>query len=84
MSAMSVRIDPETRRRMASIGDVNWAEVIRETVKQRLEIEEELRQPVDRRRARRGQRASDLIRGSLGPSHYHSVKEIRRWRDSRR
>lgn len=81
---MSVRIDPETRRKMAEFRDVNWAEVIREAVARRVEIEESLRVPIDRRRALRAARRMDALRNSLPRSDTDSTEEIRRWRDLRR
>jgi hypothetical protein len=84
MDVMSVRIDTNTRRRMAVIDDVNWAEVIRDMLKERLELEEELRRSIDHRRALRGSREADRIRRKLGTSRFDSTKEVRRWRDSRK
>lgn len=80
---MSVRVDPETRRRMADIPDVNWAEVIRQGLKERLEIEEELRRPIDRRRSQRGRHVAEALRQALGRSQFDSTREVRKWRDSR-
>jgi hypothetical protein len=84
MDVMSIRIDPEIRRRMADLDDVNWAEVIRATLKERLELEEELRRPIDQRRALRGTRGIDRIRRKLGSAQFDSTREVRKWRDSRK
>lgn len=81
---MSIRIDPETRRRMAGFGDINWAELIRDMVKERLELEEEMRRPIDRRRARTAARHMDALRSTLGTIHFDSTSEVRKWRDSRK
>jgi hypothetical protein len=84
MDVMSVRVDPDTKRRMGRLADVNWAEVIRETLRERLESEEDLRKPLDRRRARRGARGIDAIRRSLRPTSFDSTREVRKWRESRK
>ena len=81
---MSVRVDSETKARMAELADVNWAHVIRDAVRERLEIEEELRKPLNRRRAARGAKAIDSVRKELGSARFDSTAEVRKWRDSRR
>jgi len=81
---MSVRVDPDTKRKMGRLPDVNWAEVIRESLRERLEVEEELRKPLDRRRARRGTRGIDALRRSLRPSSFDATREVRKWRESRK
>ncbi len=84
MDVMSVRIGASMKGRMAALGDVNWAEVIRKAVQDRLEVEEELRTPIDKRRARRAARHADELRSSLKSGRYDSRKEIRKWRDQRK
>lgn len=84
MDVMSIRIDAGTKRRMADLRDVNWAEVVRETISERLAIEEELRQPIDRRKALRAAHGIDLIRGRTRPGRFDSQREVRKWRDSRK
>ncbi len=84
MDVMSIRIDADTRRRMARLDDINWAEVVRETLRERLELEEESRAPLDRRRALRGARGMDALRGRLHAARFDSAREVRRWRDSRK
>jgi hypothetical protein len=81
---MSIRVDHETRRRMASIANINWAEVIRETLRERLELEEELRRPINRQRALRAARGSDGLRSKLRTGDFNSTREVRRWRESRK
>jgi hypothetical protein len=83
MDRMSVRIDSETKHRMEDLGDVNWAEVIRRAVRERIELEDELRRPVNRRRTLRAMRAMDDIRSRTN-GRFDSTKEIRKWRNSRR
>lgn len=81
---MSVRVDSSLKQRMAALADMNWAEVIRRAVQDRLEIEEELRNSIDRRRALRAANHSDEFRSRLERDNYDSTKEIRKWRDRRK
>ena len=84
MDVTSVRVDSETKSRMDVLKDVNWAEVIRQALRERLDIEEELRRPIDRSRARRAASTMDAIRTSLPILRFDSTREIRKWRESRR
>jgi hypothetical protein len=84
MDVMSVRVDPDTKRKMEELDDINWAEVIRRTLRERLELEEDLRKPLDRRRALRGAQGMDTIRQSLRSVAFDSAREVRKWRESRR
>ncbi|MEE9173475.1 MAG: hypothetical protein V3U30_00700 [Thermoplasmata archaeon] len=84
MAVVSVKVDEETKRRMARLRDINWSEVVRVAIRRRLELEETLRAPVDRREAAEAARRMDAFRERIGPSDYDSTREIRRWRDLRR
>jgi hypothetical protein len=66
---------------MARLSDVNWSEVVRNAIQGRIEMEENLRGPVDRRRAIAASRGMDALRESIAPSEFDSAKEIRKWRD---
>ena len=79
-----MRVDRATKDRMSRHPEVNWAEVVRSSLADRLELEEELQRPLDRRRAARAARDMDVICRSLPSSGYDSTKEVRRWRDLRR
>ena len=84
MAVVSVKVDEETKRRMARLRDINWSEVVRVAIRRRLELEETLRAPVDRREAAEAARRMDEFRERIGPSDFDSTREIRRWRDLRR
>lgn len=84
MEGVSFKVDAATKRRMARLRDINWSEVLREAIRRRLEIEERLRAPIDRRRAFEAARRMDAFRAHVGPSDFDSTKEIRKWRDLRR
>jgi hypothetical protein len=84
MEVVSFKIDPATKKRMARLREINWSEVLRDAIRRRLEIEERLRTPIDRRRALEAARHMDAFRAKVRPSDYDSTKEIRKWRDLRR
>src|SRR5438094_10600940 len=84
MEVVSFKVDASTKRRMARIRDINWSEGLRDAIRRRLELEERLRTPIDRRRALAAARRMDEYRNEIAPSEYDSTKEIRRWRDLRR
>ena len=84
MEVVSFKVDSTTKKRMARIRDINWSEVLRDAIRRRLELEERLRTPIDRRRVLEAARRMDEFRAQIGPSEYDSTKEIRRWRDLRR
>src|SRR5437879_13776782 len=84
MEVVSFKVDSATKRRMARIRDINWSEVLRDAIRRRLELEERLRTPIDRRQALEAARRMDEFRNQIGPSEYNSTKEIRRWREPRR
>lgn len=84
MEGVSFKVDAKTKRRMAQLRDINWSEVLRKAIRERLEIEERLRTPIDRRRAIEAARRMDTFRAHVGRSDFDSTKEIRKWRDLRR
>lgn len=74
-------MDEETRRRMRRLPFINWSEVIREAITEKLRKEEQSRD-VDVKKLQEAARTTDSIRGS-SPS-WDSTEEIRRWRERRR
>ncbi len=84
MEVVSFKVDSATKKRMARIRDINWSEVLRDAIRRRLDLEEQLRSPIDRKRALEAARRMDEFRAQVGRSAYDSTKEIRRWRDLRR
>jgi len=78
---VSVKVDEETKREMEGLSDVNWSEVVRGAIRGRIEIERDLRKPIDRRQAFAACRAIDAFRASVPASDFDSTREIRKWRD---
>lgn len=81
MEVVSVKVDAATKERMGKFRDVNWSQVIREAIRRRLEVEENLRSPIDRRRALTAAKRIDEFRHRMGRTDFDSTKEIRKWRD---
>jgi Arc/MetJ-type ribon-helix-helix transcriptional regulator len=76
---ISARVNDETRRRMKRLPHINWSEVIREAITDRLKREE--RREVDPSDLREAAKITDALRA---PSPgWDSTEEIRRWRERR-
>ena len=77
---VSARIDRETRRRMRRLPQVNWSEVIRGAIVEKIR-EEERRREVDPRDLREAVEITDSLRAPA--EGWDSTEEIRRWRERR-
>src|SRR5436309_13707280 len=84
MEVVSFKVDSATKRRMARIRDINWSEVLRDAIRRRLELEERLRTPIDRRQALEAARRMDEFRNQIGTREHNHPKESRRRHDLRR
>ena len=81
-SFITVRVPEELKRKMKEFNYINWSEVVRKAIEERVTIEE-------RRKLReQAAKAMDEIRDRLlrdyGPTNYDSAEVIRFWRDLRR
>ena len=77
---VSARIDEDTRRRMKRLPHINWSQIIREAITEKIH-EEERRPPVDPKELREASEIADSVRA---PSPgWDSTEEIRRWRERR-
>jgi len=79
---ISVKIDEETKSKMASFRDVNWAEVVRSAIKRRIELEEEMRRPINKARAVRASQHMLKLKSKTS-GKWSGVEEIRKWRENR-
>ncbi|MCS4539828.1 MAG: hypothetical protein HYU03_03950 [Thaumarchaeota archaeon] len=74
MSIITVRVDRQTKKKMEQFKDVNWSEVVRKAIREKIE----------------GTRRSNLALAVLlnerirlkAPMGYNSTSVIREWRDS--
>jgi len=78
VDVVSARIDEETRRRMRRLPQVNWSEVIRGAIAEKIR-EEERRREVDPRDLREAAKITDSLRGKS--EGWDITEEIRRWRE---
>jgi len=80
MDVVSARIDKDTRHRMKRLPHINWSQVIREAIREKIRGEERSLH-MDPRELREAARITDLVRA---PSPgWDSTEEIRRWRERR-
>jgi transcriptional regulator of met regulon len=82
MSVISVRIDEHTRRKMKLLSHLNWSEVIRQAIIQKIKEEENRKRRLDPKMLKEAAEITDKIR-KPSPS-WSSTEEIRKWRDSRK
>ncbi|MGH9878410.1 MAG: hypothetical protein ACRD5H_12305 [Nitrososphaerales archaeon] len=79
---ISVKVDEETKSRMETFSDVNWADVIRAAIRRRLEIEEDVRRPINKARAIKASKHMLKIKSKTS-GKWSGVEEIRKWRERR-
>ena len=83
MGIVSFRVDDELKKEMKRLKTINWSEVLRQFVADK--IREELRKPFDPvRRVKGSQLASDIqARHPVEPG-WNSTEVTRKWRDQRK
>ena len=82
MDVVSVRVDKEVREKMRLLSYINWSEVIREAVAQKIFEEESKKRRLDPDMLLEAVEITDKIRR---PSPgWDSTEEIRRWREWRK
>ncbi len=81
VEVVSARVDDETRRRMKRLPHVNWSEVVREAIIERLKMEESRRE-IDVSKLHEAAELTDSVK-RMYPG-WDSVEEIRSWRERRR
>lgn len=78
MEVVSTKVEKETKDKMKKFSYINWSEVIRESVKERIEQEESRSRLLDRAKIRA---AIDIAEAVRKPSKkWNSTEEIRKWR----
>ncbi len=78
MAIITVRVDEELKKRMESLSHINWSDVVRRAITERVN-EEELWRRIDRRRLIQAAASNDALRRQV--KGWDSVMEIRRWRE---
>jgi hypothetical protein len=83
LGIVSFRVDDELKKEMERLKTINWSEVLRQFVADK--IREELTKPFDPvRRVKGSQLASEIQARQLVEPGWDSTEEIRKWRDQRR
>ena len=80
---VSARVDEKLKKEMERHADINWSEVLRQAIENRLALEEQLRKPIDKARALRAMHDMDRLREKLSTGKWSGTEEIRKWRDLR-
>ncbi len=75
MTNISVRIDPELKKKMDSLKHLNWSEVIRKAIKSEIQNETEMNKA-------KAVLLNERIR-KVAPEHFNSVEIIRKFREER-
>ena len=84
MALITVKVDEDLKRRMASHADLNWSEIVPSAIEERLRAEETTRKKkLDRPRIREAIAMSDRIREKTS-GNWSVTEEIRRRRELRR
>lgn len=79
MPVVTVRVDDVTKRRMEKVAQINWSEVIRKAIEEKL-LQQDYWATADRGRQARAKKETDELRRKV--AGWDSVSEIRRWRES--
>jgi len=82
MSVVTIRLDEETRRKMKLLSHLNWSEVIRQAIVQKILEEENKKRKLDLKMLKEAAEITDKIR-KPSPS-WSSTEEIRKWRELRK
>ena len=86
MPTITVRISEDLKRKMKQVKGVNWSEVIRRAILERVMIEEKAGSKdwdVVRRAAKEADELRMKLESRYGRCNYNSAEIIRRWRDRR-
>lgn len=75
MTNISVRIDPELKKKMNSLKHLNWSEIIRKAIKSEIQNETE-------RNKAKAVLLNEKIR-KIAPENFNSVEIIRKFREER-
>jgi hypothetical protein len=86
MPTITIRIPEDLRRKMSEIRGVNWSEVVRRAILERIMIEEGMEGKnwdVVRRASEDADKIRMEIEARYGRCSYDSAETIRCWRDAR-
>ncbi|RLG52763.1 MAG: hypothetical protein DRO00_05165 [Thermoproteota archaeon] len=82
MEIVSFRVDKETKERMSRLKHINWSEVLRQYLIEKLEEEERKLREKDRRRMKRAALSMDALR-EKARIPWNGAEEVIKWRKAR-
>ncbi|MEM2935749.1 MAG: hypothetical protein QW231_01055 [Candidatus Bathyarchaeia archaeon] len=85
MSVVTVRVDEDLKAKMEKLKHVNWSEVIRKAIAERVMVEEALtaRRTINMSLLEEAMKDQDRLRAKT-TGRWSGVEEIRKWRELRR
>lgn len=78
MAIITLRVDDELKKKMEELKEVNWSEVARQAIREKI-IETELWQPVNISLLKEASADTDALRRTI--RGWESTTEIRKWRE---
>jgi len=84
MTNITVRISDELREKMRSLSDINWSEVVRRAIEERVALEMARMRKNQKAILEAGQQVDSIferLRAKYGVVKYDSSKTVRYWRD---
>jgi len=86
VATITVRIPKELKKRMSLFSDVNWSEVVREALSDRVKLELRRRRMSDEEKVREAGAVAgkifEKVLSTYGKIPYNSAELIRQWRDA--
>jgi hypothetical protein len=79
MPVVTVRVDEDTKRKMEELREINWSEVTRAAIEEKIR-EVELWKPIDNEVLRKASQTTDALRRRV--EGWDSAAEIKRWRSN--
>ncbi|MCL4333864.1 MAG: hypothetical protein M1290_06990 [Candidatus Thermoplasmatota archaeon] len=79
METISAKIEKDTKEKMRKFSHINWSEVIRESIKNRIEEEELRTRVIDRSKIKEAIKIAATVRKTS--KGWNSTEEIRKWRN---
>lgn len=82
VEVVSARVDEETYRKMKKFSYVNWSDVVRTAIQEKIREEESRKREVNLAEVEEALRLMDSVRRAH--TGFDGVEEIRKWRESRK
>ena len=81
MEVVSVKVDKRIKDKMKKLSNVNWSEIIRQALAEKIRQEESKTRTVERKSLLEASTITDRMRKAS--KHWNSTEEIRKWRQTR-